>query len=71
MDFVKENENALIIKKDDIEDIVKKVERLLNEDEYRRLLAKKGAEEAKQFSWNSTINKIEKYYQEVANYVIE
>lgn len=71
MDFVKENKNALLINKDDISDMVKKLEKLLDDDELRISLAKEGAEDAKQFSWDITINKIEKYYQEIAHYVIE
>lgn len=71
MDFVKENKNALLINKDDISDMVKKLEKLLDDDELRISLAKEGAEDAKQFSWEITINKIEKYYQEIAHYVIE
>ena len=50
---------------------VKKLEKLLDDDELRISLAKEGAEDAKQFSWEITINKIEKYYQEIAHYVIE
>ena len=71
MDFVKENENALLIEKDNIDDIVNKIEILLNDKNLRDRLIKKSLEEACKYSWNITINKIEKYYKEVARYMIE
>lgn len=71
MDFVKDSINALIIKKDNIEDIVEKVEKLINSRELIDSLVKNGVEESAQYSWNATIIKIEKYYQEIANYVVE
>ena len=71
MDFVKPNKNALIIEKDNISDIVTKVEKILNSKELKDFLVKNGVEESVQYSWNTTIDKIEEYYQEIANYVIE
>ena len=71
MDFIKPNKNALIIKKDNINDIVQKVEKILNSKELKDSLVKNGVEESAQFSWTTTINKVEEYYQEIANYVIE
>lgn len=71
MDFIKPNKNALIIEKDNINDIVQKVEKILNSKELKDSLVKNGVEESAQFSWTTTINKVEEYYQEIANYVIE
>lgn len=71
MDFIKPNKNALIIEKDNINDIVQKVEKILNSKELKNSLVKNGVEESAQFSWTTTINKVEEYYQEIANYVIE
>lgn len=71
MDFIEENKNALIIEKDNINDIVQKVETLLNNQDLRESLVKNGVEEAARYSWNITINKVEEYYQEIANYVVE
>lgn len=71
MDFVKENENALIIEKNNIDDIVEKVEKLLKSKELRDFLVKNGVEESAQYSWNATIDKVEEYYREIANYVVE
>lgn len=71
MDFIKANVNALIIEKDNIYDIVEKIEKIMNSKELKKSLVKNGVEESAQFSWNITINKIEEYYREIANYVIE
>ncbi len=71
MDFVKDNVNALIIEKDNIDEIVQKLEKLINSRELINSLVKNGVEESVQYSWNTTITKIEEYYQEIANYVIE
>lgn len=71
MDFVEDNKNALVIEKDSIEDIVSKTELLLNNEKLRSTIANNGVEKAKEYSWNITIDKIVKYYQEIAKYEIE
>lgn len=71
MDFVEDKKNALIIEKDNIEDIIEKIERLLNDENLKQYLIKNGVEESARYSWNITINKIEQYYQEIANYEVE
>ena len=71
MDFVKDNFNALVIEKDNINDIVEKVEKLIKFTELRKNLVKNGVEVAAQYSWNNTINEIEKYYRKIADYVVE
>ena len=71
LDFIKQEKNALIIEKDNINDIVLKVEKILNSKELKKSLVKNGVEESAQFSWTTTINRVEEYYQEIANYVIE
>lgn len=71
MDFVEDEKNALIIEKDNIDDIVEKIERLLNDENLKQYLIKNGVEESARYSWDITINKIEEYYQEIANYEVE
>ena len=71
MDFVEDEKNALIIEKDNIDDIVEKIERLLNDGNLKQYLIKNGVEESARYSWDITINKIEEYYQEIANYEVE
>lgn len=71
MDFVEDEKNALIIEKDNIDDIVEKIERLLNDENLKQYLIKNGVEESARYSWNITISTIEEYYQEIANYEVE
>lgn len=71
MDFVEDKKNALVIEKDNIDDMVSKIELLLNNEELRSMLAENGAKKAKEFSWENTMEKIVNYYQEVANYKVE
>lgn len=71
MDFVKDNINALVVEKDNINDLVEKIEKILNDRELKNSLIKNGVDESKQYSWDNIMEKIEKYYQEIANYVIE
>lgn len=71
MDFIEDGKNALIIEKDNVEDIVKKVEIILKDKDLKESLVKNGVEESARYSWDITISKIEKYYREIANYVIE
>lgn len=71
MDFVKENENALIIEKDNVNDIVEKLEILLKDSKIREKLAKNGIETSKQYTWEKTIKKIEEYYTDIAKYKIQ
>ena len=70
MDFVKENENALIIEKDNIEDICDKIKILYKDEKLREMLSKKAVETSKEYSWDKTINKIEKYYKTIARYKV-
>lgn len=71
MDFVKENENAILIQKDNIEDMVEKIKILIDNQKLRNLIAKNGVEKSKEYSWNITISKIEEYYRNIANYEVE
>lgn len=70
MDFVKDNENALVIEKDNIDDIVEKTKKLINNAQLRERLSRAALETSKQYSWNKTINMVEEYYRNIANYKI-
>lgn len=70
MDFVQNNKNALIIEKDNIQDIEEKTIRLIEDINLRNKIAKNGLETSKGFSWERTIQEIEDYYREVANYEV-
>ena len=70
-DWVVENENALIIEKDNIEDIVLKTKRLIEDNDLRGTLEKNAAEAAKKFSWDNVIDNLLEYYKDVACYSIK
>lgn len=71
MDLVKDNDNALLIEKDNIDDIVSKIEYLINNEDLRKQLALKGVEDSKKFSWEKTMKKVDEYYRKVADYEVE
>lgn len=71
IDFVKENVNGLIIKKNSVEDIIEKVRFLIEKPEERVHLASNGMKTAKEMSWEHSVRRLEKYYQEIAQYEID
>ena len=71
MDFVRDNENALIIEKDNVEDIYNKIEILINDETKRKAISAQAVETAKEYSWKKTIEKLEKYYRNIAEYEVE
>ena len=71
MDFIEDGYNALIIEKNNIEDIVNKLKMLIENENLRNTIAKNGVEKASQYSWNITMERIEKYYKEVAKYEVK
>ena len=70
-DFIKENENALLIQKNNIEDIAVKLEKLLDDKKLREKLAQAGVETSKRFNWDKVIRDIEEYYKEIAEYEVK
>ena len=70
-DFVRDNINALVVEKDNIKDLVEKIEKILNDRELKNSLIKNGVEVSKQYSWDNVMSRIQNYYQEIANYVVE
>lgn len=70
MDFVKDEYNALVVKKNDINDIVEKLETLIQNKDLRMKIALNGVETSKQYSWNKTMDKVLEYYKEIANYTV-
>lgn len=71
MDFVHDQVNALVIEKDNVSDIVEKVESLINDSEKRNKIAKEGVKTSKEYSWNKTMNNLVEYYKNIANYVVK
>lgn len=70
MDFVKENENALLIEKDNIEDICNKIKLLIDNKGLREKVSNNAIATSKMYSWDRTIGEIEDYYKEVARYKV-
>ncbi len=69
-DFVKDKENGLIVKKNSVEDIIEKVEELIKNEEYRKKLAKNAEETAKKFNWDKSVELLEQYYKQIAQYKV-
>lgn len=69
-DFVKENENGLIVEKHNLEDLVQKIEILINDNELRKKLSKNGVKTARKMNWDESVNQLIEYYQEIAKYKI-
>lgn len=70
MDFVEENKNALLIEKDNVNDIAEKIKILINNPELRKKISNNGIETSRLFNWEKIIDKIEEYYKEVAKYSV-
>lgn len=70
-DFIVNNENGLVIEKNSVEDIVAKIKFLIDNPEERIRLASNGLKTAQKMSWEHSVERIEKYYQEIAQYEIE
>ncbi len=70
-DYVKDGENAIVLARDDISAIPKKIEMLMHDAELRSRLSENALEAAKLFSWESTIDQIEEYYREIARYEVD
>lgn len=68
MDFVENGKNALVVKKDNINDLVKKIEQLLKDTNLRETIANNASKINEKFSWNMTMQEIDKYYKEILNY---
>ena len=48
----------------------KKTKKLINNAQLRERLSRAALETSKQYSWNKTINMVEEYYRNIANYKI-
>ena len=70
MDFVQDKKNALIIEKDNIEDIKQKVKMLYYNKTLREELAKNAYITSERYRWDHIILQIEDYYREISRYKI-
>ena len=69
-DFVIDGKNALIIRKNDVNDIIDKVEMLIKNPIYRRKIIEEGINTSKRFSWKNSIDAMEDYFRELSQYEI-
>ena len=69
-DFVIDKYNALVIKKNNLNDIIEKVEILINDVDLRKEISKRGMETAKKFSWENSVKQTLNYYQEISSYKV-
>ncbi|MBR2289255.1 MAG: histidine phosphatase family protein [Clostridia bacterium] len=70
-DFVKNEENALIIEKHNINDIVNKIEYLIENTPFREKISRNGIETSKKFDWEESVNQTEKYYFEISKNIVK
>ena len=70
-DFVRGNENGLIVKKHNTGDLVQKIEMLINDKELRQKLARNGLETAKTMNWEESVSQLIEYYQQISKYEIK
>jgi glycosyltransferase involved in cell wall biosynthesis len=59
-DIIVDGENGFLVKVGDIEQIVQRVERLLNDHVLRERFVRKSQETVKKFTWDNSVNKLEK-----------
>lgn len=69
-DFVVDNKNAIIINKNDINDIAKKTKMLIENENLRESIAKEGMKTALRFNWSTSIEQVRKYYKKIACYKV-
>ncbi|HCC34730.1 MAG TPA: hypothetical protein DEQ02_03515 [Ruminococcaceae bacterium] len=69
-EYVREDENALIIEKENVFDIAGKLELLLNDAELRSRLSEGALKTAEEFDWDITSGKLEEYYRDISTYQI-
>jgi len=70
-DFVADGINALIIKKNNIADMVEKIEGLIKNPDLRKALSSAALETAQKFDWARTSDMLVNYYRDVASYKIK
>ena len=70
-DFVEDKINGLIIKKNSIEDIVDKVDMLIQNKQYRMELANNAQNTSKKFNWDKSVKQLEQYYKDIAQYKLQ
>lgn len=65
-DFCRDGQNCLIVEHDDIEGMTKAITKLFNNRQLRDKLSKAGIATAKKYQWDVIMDKVEKFYKEIA-----
>jgi glycosyltransferase involved in cell wall biosynthesis len=65
-DIIKNGENGFLVETGDVEQIVSKVREVLNNGELRRRFVENSKETLKKFSWENSIDKLEKALSDIA-----
>ncbi len=65
-DIIKNGENGFLVKVGDVEQIVNRVKRLLDDGELRQRFVKNSKETLRKFSWESSIDKLEETLSNLA-----
>ena len=68
LEYAEDNRNCLLYEIGNIEEMVGKIENILNNLELKNKLVKNAMNTAKQFSWESTMENILSYFREIAKY---
>ena len=69
-DFVKEQINAITVKKNSIPDIIDAIEKLIDNPDLRKSLAEEAYKTANDFDWKITTEKLIHYYTEIAKMIL-
>ena len=65
-DIIRDDENGFLVKVGDVEQIVNRINELLDDRELRQRLVKNSQETLKKFSWENSINKLEETLRNLA-----
>ena len=69
-DFAKDKLNALIIKKNNVADMVDKIEMLINDTGLRQSLSSEALKASEEFDWSQTMDRLINYYRNIAKYCV-
>lgn len=71
LEYAEHQVNALICRMKDSEDMAKKIKELLSSPDLKEQLIQNGFKTARQFNWQSIMEKILSYYQDIASYQVQ
>lgn len=66
-DFCVPNKNCILVEHDNVEQLSKAIKRLMSNPALRQEYAREGLKTAKNYRWDTVINKVEDFYRSLAN----